>query len=448
MLVAAFLALVAHTRRDEPLYALSALHVGLLALLLMPYVLPEQPLPSPAWRMLLDAADLAAKLLLVAVTAHLANAWSPRLQRGLWMLAGVGLPLDLLAGWRGWAWSDFGHLWAWWALGLRAALFASAWLLALRALRAQPSLARWGTAALVGFSASTWAGVSLGVLVFKANLVDSNAAAHLGWVMWVALLLQRHFNAGAQHERHLREQLARELAAREAELQQAFDARAQAERERAASEQRRRLLNDLHDGLGAQLLHLRLRASDMTPDELALALDACLLEMRLSVDTLADTEGDLGVLLGSWRLRVEPVLRSAGLRFDWQVRATPQLDCLRGQGALELVRGLQELLANCIRHAGAQRLIVSTEIDGPWVKLWLVDDGSGLAPGASPGQGRRSLTQRALRLGGHIEWHSPAARSGFAVDGRRIGTAVLWRLPADLEGGPGAGGSMAGGGAA
>lgn len=426
VLVAAFLALVARTRRDEPVYALSALHVALLALLLSPYVLPGQPLPSPWWRMLLDAADLGAKLLLVVICARLAPAWTPWLRRLLWTVAAVGLPLDLLAAGLGWPWSRFDHPWPWWALGSRALLFGLAWALALRALRRRGTLATWGTALLVGFSAGTWAWVSLCALVLDRPVVDANALAHAGWVAWVALLLLRHFNDGARRERQLRERLSLELEQRRRELEAAFAAHARAERERAASEQRRRLLQDLHDGLGAQLLSVRLRAPELDTAALTEALDDCLLEMRLSVDTLAQDDGDLGVLLGSWRQRIEPVLRSAGCTLDWRVAHAPRLRCLAGGGALELMRGLQELTSNALRHGGAQRLIVATEADAEAVTVWLVDDGSGLGADAPMGQGRRSATQRAARLGGSVSWQSPAP-AGWGLRG--AGTAVAWRLP-------------------
>ena len=431
LLVAAFLVQVARVRRAEPVYLLSAVHLALLGLLLAPYVLNEQPVPSPWWRMLLDAADLAAKLLLVAITAHLAQSWTPRLKRGLWVVGVIGLPLDAWAAWQGWAWSDFDHPWAWWAVGIRSGLFALAWCLALGSLYRSPSASVVGTALLVGFSAATWAIVSFGVLVFDQSVIDANALAHAGWVLWVALLLQRSFSDSARREALIRQQLSDELDRRRLELQAAFEAQASAERERAASEQRRRLMQDLHDGLGARLLELRLRASAMTPAELGEALDGCLLEMRLAVDAVTNAEGDLGLLLGCWRQRVEPVLKAAGITFDWRVRASPALPCLRDGGALELVRGLQEALSNCIRHSGATRLVVATEHDAAGVTLWLVDDGRGLDAAAAPGHGRRNIAERAQRLGGHVQWTSPAPRYGVAG---RVGTALSWSLPTESAG--------------
>ncbi|PZP32016.1 MAG: hypothetical protein DI603_11195 [Roseateles depolymerans] len=426
VMVAAFLLMVARVRRDDPLYLLSGLHVALLALLLSPYVLPDQPLPSPVWRMLLDAADLAAKALLVGITARLAGGWQPGLRRALLALMALALPIDLLAAAQGWAWSNFSHLWPWWALAVRGLLLAAAWGYALRGLARSGGAGDWATALLVGFSAATWAVVSLGALVLDLPVVDANALAHAGWVAWVALLLQRHFIDGARRELALRQALSADLTQRTGELQQAFDAQARAERERAASDQRRRLLQDLHDGLGARLLGVRLQLSELDGPALAQALDDCLLEMRLSVDTLADDDGDLGVLLGSWRQRVAALARAADLALVWRVAPVPPLPCLQEAGALELVRGLQELLSNCIRHADARHLTVATELHEHEVALWLVDDGRGLPPQASPGQGRRGLLERARRLGGSIEWHSPAPP---AWDTAGPGTAVVWRLP-------------------
>ncbi len=426
LLGALFLGLVGWVRRDEPLYLLSAAHVALLALLLTPYVLAQQPLPTPYWRMLLDAADLAAKALQVAVVAHWVGLWGPRLRWVLTGLLGLALPIDLWAAFHSLSWGDFSHPWPWWALGVRATLLALALGLALHSLARRPSVAQWGNAMLVGLSAFTWGWVSLASLALRVPMVDANTLAHAGWVLWVVLMLQRHFVMSARREKALRQELADELARRTRALEQAYAAQAQAQREQAAGEQRQRLLQDLHDGLGARLLTLRLQAGELKPAELAQAIDECLLEMRLSVDTLSEEQGDLGVLLGSWRHRVAGMLRSAGLEMEWQVAEAPVLPCLRGSGALELVRLLHEALTNTVRHARARRIIVGTEADATHITLWWVDDGRGLDPQAVSGTGRRSMAARAQRLGGTLTVLSPAPRHWLPLG---AGTALALRLP-------------------
>lgn len=426
VLAALFLGLVAWVRREEPLYALSAAHVALLALLLTPYVLSQQPLPTPWWRMLLDAADLIAKALQVAVVAHWAGAWTPLLRRAVLAVLVVGLPIDLWAAFHYLSWSDFSHPWPWWALGSRAFLLMLALGLALHCLARRPSVAQWGNALLVGLSTFTWGWVTLASLALRAPMVDSNTLAHAGWVLWVVLMLQRQFVQSARRDKALRDDLARELARRTQALEEAYAAKAQAQREQAAGEQRQRLLQDLHDGLGARLLTVRLQARELSPTQLAQAIDECLLEMRLSVDTLTEDQGDLGVLLGSWRHRVAGMLRSAGLEMDWRVMDAPVLPCLRGSGALELVRFLQEALANTVRHARARRITVGTQRTPTHLVLWWVDDGQGLNPLAPDGMGRRNMAARAQRLGGRLDIVSPAPRDWLDVG---TGTALALYLP-------------------
>ncbi len=438
VMAALFLALVAWVRRNEPVYALAAAHVALLALLLSPYLLLQPPLPSPWWRVLLDIADLAAKVLLVALAAQLAQAWNEGLRRLLIGLFGFGLLLDGSAAMLNWSWSNFGHPWPWWALGSRALLLLLAWGLSLQALRRQQDGAAWGTALLVGFSACTWAWISLQALLLQRPVLDSHALAYAGWVLWVVVLLQRHFIDAARRDAALQRQLGDELAERSQALQLAFEAQAVAERERATAEQRRRLLQDLHDGLGARLLQLRLAAPQMDPTALQQAIDECLLEMRLSVDSLVETEGDIGVLLGGWRQRVEGLLRAADVGMDWRVRASGALACLRGGGGLELVRWLQEALSNALRHGQPSRLIIATQWNdasgnellepegATWLVLYFIDNGRGLPQPLRSGQGLRSLQTRAQRLGATLNLHSPAPE-GWLESGR--GTALVLRLP-------------------
>lgn len=436
VLAALFLGLVAWVRRSEPIYALAAAHVALLALLLSPYLLTEQWLPSPWWRVLLDSADLCAKALLLTLSARLARAWTPRLRRALLVFLLLCLLID------GWAavslqsWSDFSRPWPWWALGSRALLLLLAWCLALRALQRRQDVAAWGTALLVGFSASTWAWVSLSALVLQRPEVDSNALAYAGWVLWVMLMLQRHFIDAARRDADLQRRLAAELEQRSEALQQAFEAKAEAERLQASAEQRRRLLQDLHDGLGSRLLQLRLSAGGLDAAQLQLAVDECLLEMRLSVDSLVETEGDIGVLLGGWRQRIEAMLRAADVEMDWRVQASAAVPCLRGAGALELVRWLQEALSNALRHGQPTRLIVATQwADGDGAEvderqasslvLWFIDDGHGLPEQLRAGQGLRNLEARAKRLGAAMSLLSPVP-VGWLETGK--GTALGLRL--------------------
>jgi PAS domain S-box-containing protein len=79
---------------------------------------------------------------------------------------------------------------------------------------------------------------------------------------------------------------------------------------------------------------------------------------------------------------------------------------LSGQAGIEVVRVVQEALANVRRHSGARRATVTLGMvdDEAWVEV--EDDGRGFAPGESPGMGLTGMRERALALGGELEVRS------------------------------------------
>ena len=79
---------------------------------------------------------------------------------------------------------------------------------------------------------------------------------------------------------------------------------------------------------------------------------------------------------------------------------------LSGRAGIEVVRVVQEALANVRRHSGARRATVTLGMvdDEAWVEV--EDDGRGFAPGESPGMGLTGMRERALALGGELEVRS------------------------------------------
>ncbi|MEK8051160.1 hypothetical protein AACH10_12990 [Ideonella sp. DXS22W] len=183
-------------------------------------------------------------------------------------------------------------------------------------------------------------------------------------------------------------------------------------RRAAAEHERQRLLRQLHDGLGAQLVGLlaAVQRGTLQGPQIADGLRDTLDELRLSLD-LMDCDGDdLGELLGQLRFRLEPRLRQAGLALHWQVPVGPALPpppgMARPGGPDHLRHWLQEALTNVLKHARATRVQVSA---GPgW--LAVQDDGIGAsAPTGMPeqsaagGRGLRHLGERARALGAVLE---------------------------------------------
>ena len=433
--VGLFLVGVWLAHREALAYALAGAHLLLLALLLSPYLLQHQPLPSPWWRMLLDVADVGAKALLLATVVRLARPHDAWAMRVAWGYALVGAMVDGSAAALDLPWNDFSRVWPWWALGSRLAILGLATALALRALERRPRFEGLATASLVGLSLCIWVYVSFFALVAPraTNVVDVNVVAHAAWVLWMGSLLYRHFVLTARRERQLRQEAAQTLTERTHELQASFAALQASEHQRLATAERERLLQEMHDGLGSQLMTAKMNAQTglLSSSEMATALDGCIQEMRLTVDTLSVANGDLGLLLASVRHRAEPGLRAAGLTLAWQVAEAPCLPVLEGSGGRELVRIVQEAMNNVLHHAQATRVTLKSEAtaDGRHIVVSLVDNGLGLPDGQPPsgGRGTRNMQQRAQRLGARVTWHSPAGGRAHAPGGP--GTEVRIELP-------------------
>ena len=415
--------------RRESLFLWSGLQLLMLALLLSPYVLNAPPLPAPWWRMLLDAADVLAKGLAPVVIAAWAAPELRWVRRLSFAYLAVALPLDLGAAYAVVPWAEFDHPWPWWALASRLAMLSLALWVALRALARKPGMHRFGTAALAGLALWVWADVSLFAIVVPGLLgvVDMNVVAYAGWAMWVAVLLHRRLVNNRRQERDLRAELATQLAERSDELRAQYAALRVSEQARTAASERERLLAEMHDGVGAQLTSAKMLASggQLSSGEMVDALDDCLREMRLTVDALSVTDGDLGLLLATLRHRLEPALRAGGITLDWRVDHAPRVPALAGTGGRELARIVQEGLANTMHHASATRVVVSTRLltQPARVQVSITDNGVGMPAALSPGRGLRNMRQRVARLGAAIDWRKPP--------GPGTGTELVIELPLD-----------------
>lgn len=183
------------------------------------------------------------------------------------------------------------------------------------------------------------------------------------------------------------------------------------------SVERQRILGDMHDGVGSQLIGLmiQVRARKIDDDRLLSSLGACLDDLKLIVDSLDPGDGSSDVALAELRARVGPRFEAAGIELLWD-HVGPSLD-LPAEELLQLLRALQEMMSNALRHSGARRVHIRLDTSGDDRGQCVVevgDDGSGFDIGQRrSGRGLASLHQRARRLGGSVSFHD--ARPGTVV---------------------------------
>jgi signal transduction histidine kinase len=89
-----------------------------------------------------------------------------------------------------------------------------------------------------------------------------------------------------------------------------------------------------------------------------------------------------------------------------------------GPGGVEVVRVVQEALANVRRHSDARHAVVTLGMVNGEVLVEIEDDGRGFGPETSYGMGLTGMRERVLVLGGELE-----------VEGREgVGTRVFLRV--------------------
>jgi signal transduction histidine kinase len=88
---------------------------------------------------------------------------------------------------------------------------------------------------------------------------------------------------------------------------------------------------------------------------------------------------------------------------QWEVQDLPPLEWLQPPDALQVLRIVQEVLTNVLKHASATGVRLATRLEGQHVTVLIEDNGVGFDPAqVARGRGLRHLSQRAQRLGGQI----------------------------------------------
>jgi len=195
--------------------------------------------------------------------------------------------------------------------------------------------------------------------------------------------------------------------------------------------ERQRIARDLHDHVGSRIVGVmaRLDRDDAALQPLAQALEQCLLELRLVVDSMDGDDDVLPGRLARLRHRLQPALDQRGIALRWNVGGARDVNWPSGEAAREFSAIVQEAISNILQHADATELSLTLQPLGPpdippeaWC-LQVRDNGRGLQAGVDTGQGLANMRRRAERQGAH--WELVPVTSG--------GTCVQVTMPASAR---------------
>jgi signal transduction histidine kinase len=353
---------------------------------------------------------------LLVLHLRLARIRLPRLEGVLWCALGVAVASTSIASrWQWLAWSIWGI-----AFAALPAFFVIP-LLRSRELRRLPAVIVLLVADIAAalLNLHDWA-LRFGYVEFGRPYLIYFVPPFV--MLAAAVPIIERLMAGVAATRRMNVELERRVAAKAQEIEASHDALRRAQRDQTLAEERRRIMADMHDGLGARLVSLLsiVQSGKARPEELNEGIAAALDDLRLTIDSVQPVEGDVGVVLGNVRHRMRSVFERAGIRFLWNVSALPRMDDLTPERILAIQRIFLEVFSNALKHSGARSVAVSAARVSGAVQIVIADDGRGFDSSAvHPGNGLANLQLRARQAGGTLAVESDAGK----------GTRITLSLP-------------------
>jgi signal transduction histidine kinase len=180
----------------------------------------------------------------------------------------------------------------------------------------------------------------------------------------------------------------------------------------AVADERKRIAQDIHDGVGSQLVGLiaGLDATSPLHRRIMLGLESCLLDLKTTVDNVEnDADTNIFDALGHLRYRFQPSLSRAGIRMLWKVDVAGPLIAVRASQLVHIVRIAQESLANVLLHSEAKAVQVKCCYEAepaPRMLLEIFDNGIGItkrSPAEMTGKGLGGMKERAKSIGAQLQ---------------------------------------------
>jgi len=289
---------------------------------------------------------------------------------------------------------------------------------------------------IVILSLALWAMVGMGAhdLTYVSGQTNPDVFHMLPYGVFGVFLAfqysnQRRYIAALENVEQSNQILNKRLAEREGELNVNYERLAAIEQQRTLLLERQRLMQDMHDGIGSTLMSslAMVENGQVNPDYVASLLRECIDELRIVIHSLEPIAYDLTTLLASLRQRLGRRLEVSGIRLFWYMGDLPALPWLEAPQALQILRIMQELLTNVLKHAHATEVRINSRLETPphgepKVVVSVVDNGVGFDPTSlSHGRGLKNIKERSQRLYGEIRFDSAPS----------MGTSVELRLPVD-----------------
>ena len=406
---------VAGGRRRENLYLWAALAEFCWALRVADGAIRQPPLPWVEWGVLMTACYSGWAFAVVMFCQHVAGWHKMPSTRWVWRIALPIAALSLVVCYFALARSRPEWLTAWLALEIVAVVSYLYFFVAATVRR--PNLARVLVAVVAVLTAAAamrdWTVIRL-----------ADAYGDTTWVRYTATLfglallgiVVSRFREASAKARDLLQTLAARVADRERELALAYGRLEQNAHEQGRTQERERILRDMHDGVGSHISAAirQLQSGQADDAEVLRTLRDSLDQLKMSIDSIHLPAGDVGALLAGMRYRMSPRFVAAGIALEWAVDDLQPVPGLDGPAMRQVQFLLFEAISNVLQHAQASVLRIEAAMaDGPVLRVSVIDNGRGFDAGrVAP----RALNERARAIGASLVVESRPGRTVVRIE--------------------------------
>ena len=265
-------------------------------------------------------------------------------------------------------------------------------------------------------SVAMLAGLADMVLLASGSSVFGNIGYSLQtvspiWFTAIVSILVADFASSLSQQDRQQTILNQRLDTQQQELSRLYAIDKNFEREKATNDERQRIVQEMHDGLGSQLI-TSLAMSErggLSNTQVTDLLRECIDDLRLSIDAMSDGSENFSVAISNLRFRTAPRLKAAGIALNWDTSRLQDNTVLQVTKTLPILRILQEALTNALKHAETQRIDVFISSDGRHLVMQITDNGRGFDERVVRyGKGISGMQKRARAAGAHFaieQWH-------------------------------------------
>jgi signal transduction histidine kinase len=232
-------------------------------------------------------------------------------------------------------------------------------------------------------------------------------------VLLFSWFLVRRFVQSINKAENLAANLEQRVEQKTREIHSQYETLKSMQKQQVLAEERERIMRDMHDGIGGQLLSVVSLLHDhpgQVFSNVREKVQHCLTDLRFVIDSLDPLHNEIPVLLGMMRMRLQDQLEAAKVELEWAVTDLPEFPDMTPSRSLHIMRIVQEAITNGIKHADSRKMSLATGVLGEkqdQVYIDVIDYGKGIEPQTEhkPGRGRGidNMLNRASQIGARLD---------------------------------------------